>query len=116
MTAGDETALQLGVEVETIKKICLLLVSLIIGLVVAFSGLIGFVGLMVPHLARMAFGSDHRLLFPASLKTPATKSPVDKPAEMTGFKFPCSTLFSLFKRAVSYLPTGTGIFIQGLLK
>jgi iron complex transport system permease protein len=66
MTAGDEAALQLGVDVETIKRICLLLVSLIIGLVVAFSGLIGFVGLMVPHLARMAFGSDHRLLFPVA--------------------------------------------------
>jgi iron complex transport system permease protein len=66
VTAGEETALQLGVEVETTKKICLLLVSLIIGVVVAFSGLIGFVGLMVPHLARMAFGSDHRLLIPVA--------------------------------------------------
>ena len=50
MTAGDETALQLGVEVETRKRICLILVSLIIGLVVAFSGLIGFVGLITPHI------------------------------------------------------------------
>ena len=66
MTAGEETALQLGVEVETTKKICLLLVSLIIGVMVAFSGLIGFIGLMVPHLARMAFGSDHRLLIPVA--------------------------------------------------
>jgi iron complex transport system permease protein len=64
MTAGEETALQLGVEVEKAKKICFLVVSLIIGLVVAFSGLIGFIGLMVPHLARMAFGADHRLLIP----------------------------------------------------
>jgi len=37
-----------------------------IGLVVAFSGLIGFVGLIVPHLGRMIFGSDHRLLMPVS--------------------------------------------------
>jgi iron complex transport system permease protein len=66
LTAGEEIALQLGVEVETTKKICLLFVSLIIGVVVAFSGLIGFVGLMVPHLARMAFGSDHRLLIPVA--------------------------------------------------
>jgi len=42
------------------------LVSLLIGLVVSFSGLIGFVGLIVPHLARMAFGSDHRLLIPVA--------------------------------------------------
>lgn len=66
ITMGEDTALQLGVEVERAKKICFLLVSLIIGLVVSFSGLIGFVGLIVPHLARMAFGSDHRLLIPVS--------------------------------------------------
>jgi iron complex transport system permease protein len=66
ITAGEETALQLGVEVEKTKTICLLIVSLIVGLAVAFSGLIGFVGLMVPHLARMAIGSDHRLLMPVA--------------------------------------------------
>jgi len=66
ITAGEEAALQLGVEVETTKKICLLVVSLIIGLIVAFSGLIGFVGLIAPHLGRMAFGSDHRLLIPVA--------------------------------------------------
>ncbi len=64
ITAGEETALQLGVEVEMAKKICLLVVSLIVGLVVSFSGLIGFVGLIVPHMGRMVFGSDHRLLIP----------------------------------------------------
>lgn len=66
ITAGEEVAYQLGVEVEKTKKICLLMVSLMIGLVVSFSGLIGFVGLIVPHLARMAFGSDHRLLMPVA--------------------------------------------------
>jgi iron complex transport system permease protein len=66
ITAGEETALQVGVDVEKSKKACLLVVSLIIGLVVSFSGLIGFVGLIVPHLARMALGSDHRLLIPVA--------------------------------------------------
>jgi iron complex transport system permease protein len=42
------------------------MVSLSVGLVVSFSGLIGFVGLVVPHLTRMALGSDHRLLIPVS--------------------------------------------------
>ena len=64
ITAGEETALQLGVEVEMAKKVCLLVVSLLVGLVVSFSGLIGFVGLIVPHMGRMVFGSDHRLLIP----------------------------------------------------
>jgi len=66
ITTGEENAAQMGVEVETVKKVSLIIVSLIMGLVVAFSGLIGFVGLIVPHLARMAFHSDHRLLFPAA--------------------------------------------------
>jgi iron complex transport system permease protein len=64
LTAGEETALQLGVEIETTKRTLLVVVSVLIGTVVAFSGLIGFVGLIVPHLARMMFGSDHRLLIP----------------------------------------------------
>lgn len=66
ITAGEETAAQLGVEVNQTKQTCFLIVSLMIGIVVAFSGIIGFVGLMVPHLARMIFGSDHRLLMPVA--------------------------------------------------
>jgi iron complex transport system permease protein len=66
ITAGEETALQLGVDVQRAKLICFLVVSLIIGLVVSFSGLIGFVGLIVPHLGRMILGSDHRILMPVS--------------------------------------------------
>ncbi|MCP4669592.1 MAG: iron ABC transporter permease, partial [Deltaproteobacteria bacterium] len=66
ITAGEETALQLGVDVERAKMICFLVVSLMVGLVVSFSGLIGFVGLIVPHLGRMIFRSDHRLLIPVS--------------------------------------------------
>ena len=66
LTAGEETAFQLGVQVERAKKTCLLVVSVLIGVVVSFSGLIGFLGLIVPHLGRMAFGSDHRLLIPVA--------------------------------------------------
>jgi iron complex transport system permease protein len=66
ITTGDENAAQMGVEVAKIKTAGLVIVSLTMGLVVAFSGLIGFVGLIVPHLARMAFRSDHRLLIPVS--------------------------------------------------
>jgi len=66
ITAGEETALQLGVDTKRTKMTCFLVVSLVIGLVVSFSGLIGFVGLIVPHLGRMVLGSDHRLLIPVS--------------------------------------------------
>jgi iron complex transport system permease protein len=66
ITAGEDTALQLGVDVERAKVICFLTVSLLTGLVVSFSGLIGFVGLVVPHLGRMVLGPDHRILMPVS--------------------------------------------------
>lgn len=67
VATGDETALQLGVDVPKIKRLSYLLASLITGLVVSVSGVIGFVGLIIPHVCRMLFGPDHRLLLPASI-------------------------------------------------
>lgn len=61
---GERTAMQLGVEVERSKLLLLLVTALLTGLVVSVSGLIGFVGLIVPHLVRMILGADHRLLLP----------------------------------------------------
>ena len=66
IATGDESALQLGVEVSRVKRGAYLLASLITGLVVSVSGVIGFVGLIIPHLCRLLFGPDHRLLLPAS--------------------------------------------------
>lgn len=63
---GEEEAASLGVEVEWTKRILLLVASLITGLAVAVSGVIGFVGLVIPHLARLLVGPDHRILLPAS--------------------------------------------------
>jgi len=57
---GDETALTLGVDAVFLRKLYLLLVSAITGALVAVSGTIGFVGLIIPHVARMFFGVDHR--------------------------------------------------------
>jgi iron complex transport system permease protein len=67
IATGDETALQLGVEVRRVKRLSYLLASFITGLVVSVSGVIGFVGLIIPHVCRMLFGPDHRALLPASM-------------------------------------------------
>ena len=64
LTLGEEAARTLGVEVERVKKLIFLAAALLIGAVVAFSGLIGFVGLIVPHAVRLALSADHRLLLP----------------------------------------------------
>ncbi len=67
LLTGEETALQLGVPVKRTRMLLLVSASLVTGAAVSVSGIIGFVGLMVPHMVRMLFGSDHRLLLPASL-------------------------------------------------
>ncbi len=63
---GEEEALHLGINVERTKKILFVLASLLTGSVVSVSGMIGFVGLVVPHFMRMFVGSDHRILLPAA--------------------------------------------------
>jgi len=63
---GDEHAQQLGIEVERTKIWVFILASLLTASVVSISGLIGFVGLMVPHIIRLIFGPDHRFLLPFS--------------------------------------------------
>jgi iron complex transport system permease protein len=63
---GEEQAAHLGVSVERRKLTLLVLGSLLTGASVSVSGLVGFVGLIVPHAARLVFGSDHRLLLPTS--------------------------------------------------
>ncbi len=63
---GEEGAASLGVEVERDKLIILALGSLLTATAVSISGLVGFVGLVVPHAMRLMLGPDHRLLLPAS--------------------------------------------------
>ncbi|WKN43020.1 FecCD family ABC transporter permease [Tunicatimonas pelagia] len=63
---GEAEAYHSGVAVERVKLIIVLLSALAIGVSVAFSGIIGFVGLVVPHIIRVAFTSDQRLVLPAS--------------------------------------------------
>ncbi len=66
LTFGEESAQSLGVDVEKVKKTIFFVSSLLTGAVVSFSGMIGFVGMVIPHAVRMVVGPDHRLLFPAS--------------------------------------------------
>ncbi|HEX5038956.1 MAG TPA: iron chelate uptake ABC transporter family permease subunit [Candidatus Limnocylindria bacterium] len=64
---GEPAAAHLGVDIEREKRVLTALAALATSAGVAISGTIGFVGLVVPHLLRLAFGPDHRLLLPASM-------------------------------------------------
>lgn len=66
LLTGEQEAMHLGVDVPRVKLVVYLSASLLTGLAVSVSGAIGFVGLLVPHLIRLLFGSDYRLLIPAT--------------------------------------------------
>lgn len=66
LTLGEESARSLGVEVELVKKAVFFTSALLTGVVVSVSGLIGFVGMVIPHAVRLVVGADHRMLLPAS--------------------------------------------------
>jgi iron complex transport system permease protein len=63
---GEAEAYHLGIPVQRIKALSILLVALAVGASVAAAGVIGFVGIVVPHLIRLSIGPDHRLLLPLS--------------------------------------------------
>jgi iron complex transport system permease protein len=66
MAQGEETAAALGVDVEETKRMLMVAAALISGCAVAVAGAVGFVGLIVPHVARLVVGPAHRTLLPAS--------------------------------------------------
>ena len=72
IATGDESALQAGIDVERVRRLSYVMASLITGLAVSVSGVIGFVGLLVPHTCRLVLGSDNRIIMPASFLAGAT--------------------------------------------
>lgn len=66
IVVGEEDAQNMGVNVERVKKMILVTASLLSACVVSVSGIIGFVGIIVPHLFRLLFGADHKVLLPVS--------------------------------------------------
>ncbi len=66
LTGGEDAALALGVEVETVKRVMLVGAALLTGASVAVGGIVGFVGLIVPHVVRLTIGPAHGKLIPAS--------------------------------------------------
>jgi iron complex transport system permease protein len=69
---GDEQAQQLGLNVSRAKRMILIMASMATAAAVAFAGIIGFLGLIVPHVVRLWFGSDYRKLLPLSIISGAT--------------------------------------------
>ena len=66
LNSGDAYAKSLGINVDRVRIICLLIISLVAAGIVSFTGVIGFIGLVSPHIARIFVGSDNRILIPAA--------------------------------------------------
>ena len=66
ISIGEEEATHLGIETEAIKKLLFLITSLITGALVSITGIIGFVGLIIPHMMRLVVGPNHKTLIPAA--------------------------------------------------
>ncbi len=67
LALGEAEARHLGIPVQALKRFAIVSVALLTGMAVAVSGSIGFIGIVVPHLLRLAIGPDHRYLLPASI-------------------------------------------------
>jgi iron complex transport system permease protein len=67
LVLGEAEAFHMGVAVERLKRIAIVVIPLAIGAAVSVSGIIGFVGIVVPHLLRLIAGPGHRVLLPASI-------------------------------------------------
>jgi iron complex transport system permease protein len=66
ISIGEEEALHLGIDIESVKKILILVTSLITASLVSICGIIGFVGLIVPHIVRLIVGPNHKVLIPTT--------------------------------------------------
>ncbi|MGV3138882.1 FecCD family ABC transporter permease [Brevibacillus agri] len=64
--AGEDVARTLGVNVKQVRWVCLLVVTLMASVTIAFTGIIGFIGLVAPHISRIIIGTDYRFLLPCS--------------------------------------------------
>ncbi len=64
MLLGDEVSVTLGTDLHKFRILYLIITSLMIGIIVYASGMIGFIGLIIPHIVRIIFGTDHKKIIP----------------------------------------------------
>jgi len=96
---GEEEAQNIGVNVERVKKMILITASLLSACVVSVSGIIGFVGIIVPHLFRLIFGADHKVILPVSAIGGGIFLLISDTIARTivpGFEIPVGVITSLF--------------------
>ena len=71
MSLGDNSAISLGVDIQKFRIVCLILMAVMTAAIVSFTGILGFIGLVAPHLVRLVIGSDNRFVVPLSMSVGA---------------------------------------------
>ena len=71
LALGDKSAKTLGLDVEGFRTLCLTIMAIMTASIVAFTGIIGFVGLVAPHVVRLIIGSDNKFVLPISMSVGA---------------------------------------------
>ncbi|MBE6528540.1 MAG: hypothetical protein E7Z64_05185 [Thermoplasmata archaeon] len=95
---GDDQAMQMGLNVKRFNRMILIIASILTAFCVAFCGIIGFVGLVVPHVARMIMGGDHRLMLPVTMAFGGSLMIVAdllSRALLTGFELPVGAVTTI---------------------
>lgn len=110
LVLGESTARHLGIDVQLLKRTVIVIVALAVGASVALSGVVGFVGIMVPHLLRMVIGPEHRTLLPAAALFGA--------ALIVGADMLCRTIVAPAELPLGILTAGIGapVFLYILLR
>ncbi len=67
MSLGENSAISLGIDVQKFRIICLALMAVMTAAIVSYTGIIGFVGLVAPHIVRLVIGSDNKFVVPISM-------------------------------------------------
>jgi len=67
LTLGDESAKSLGLDASKYRMVCLVIIALMASSIISYTGIIGFIGLVAPHIVRIVLGSDNKFLIPASM-------------------------------------------------
>ncbi|MCL2032008.1 MAG: iron ABC transporter permease [Methanomassiliicoccaceae archaeon] len=101
MLLGEEQAKYLGVDTALLKKLLMVLIAVLAAFCVAYCGVIGFIGLIIPHICRMIVGGDHRLLIPSS-------------AILGAFVLLMADIFCKTIAAPSELPIGAVVAVIGV--
>ena len=103
MSLGESSAISLGVDVHKFRTICLILMAVMTAAIVAFTGILGFVGLVAPHIVRLIIGSDNKFVIPISMTVGAFMLLLSDYVAMQIAEIPVGVILSIIGSPVFFI-------------